>query len=537
MKTCISARFFMLMATVQLCRTKTSENKFSLVASSPSVFGHVGKDIVLPCALSANISAEGMEIRWLKKEKQNSVIIFISQENNENELNKIYQGRTELLREGVRKGNVSLLLKSVTISDQGNYTCSVITSEWFSDASLTLNVIATGSTPLISLDGHQGAGIGLSCISFGWLPFPQVEWLDGTYKDISVRSNTEFLMDQDGLYSVNSHLEVSPEDSDGIICRVGGVQRQSETYIEIKEELFQTFRAWKSAFVVILLFLLLTLGLLGVAAVYWMKKRGQVTTAKLEESEKMLLEEKERCIKNLESEFAKIKEDIEDLKKHLENTKSESRKLKQDCSDLNAIIKNRGYIPSQELEEMRSVKVNLTISQIKSSKNVKVSEDGKKVRAKTTKLRGWDCAIANESFTAGRHYWEVKVGDIHKWRLGVTSDSDFSEVKDKTKAWKNYWELKWKDKKFIAVNVEQEMELTTKQRASVIGVFLDYDKSELSFYNLDETSRIHTWTFSTEMPLYPFFNCASPDRDLVILPQLANEMEKAQTDDTTAYSP
>ncbi|KAG2457547.1 TRI39 ligase, partial [Polypterus senegalus] len=297
-------------------------NKFSLVASSPSVFGHVGKDIVLPCALSANISAEGMEIRWLKKEKQNSVIIFISQENNENELNKIYQGRTELLREGVRKGNVSLLLKSVTISDQGNYTCSVITSEWFSDASLTLNVI-----------------------------------------------------------------------------------------------------------------------------------------------------------------------------------------------------------------------VNLTISQIKSSKNVKVSEDGKKVRAKTTKLRGWDCAIANESFTAGRHYWEVKVGDIHKWRLGVTSDSDFSEVKDKTKAWKNYWELKWKDKKFIAVNVEQEMELTTKQRASVIGVFLDYDKSELSFYNLDETSRIHTWTFSTEMPLYPFFNCASPDRDLVILPQLANEMEKAQTDDTTAYSP
>ncbi|KAG2457552.1 TRI39 ligase, partial [Polypterus senegalus] len=193
---------------------------------------------------------------------------YLTFENNENELHKGYQERTELFKEGLKKGNVSLLLKSIKISDQGNYTCSVITSEWFSDASLRLEVIA-----------------------------------------------------------------------------------------------------------------------------------------------------------------------------------------------------------------------NITISQDKSSKNVKVSEDGKKVRAKTTKLIGWDCAIANESFTAGRHYWEVKVGDIHNWRLGVTSGSDFSEVKDKTKIRQYYWALKWKDKKFIAVNGEQKTELTSKQKARVIGVFLDYDKGRLSFYN------------------------------------------------------
>uniref|UniRef100_A0A8C4STU8 Ig-like domain-containing protein n=1 Tax=Erpetoichthys calabaricus TaxID=27687 RepID=A0A8C4STU8_ERPCA len=290
MKTYISARFFMLMATVQLCRTKTGENKFSLVASSPSVFGYVGKDIVLPCALSANISAEGMEIRWLKKEKQNSIIIFISQENNENELNKLYQGRTELLREGVRKGNLSLLLKSVKISDQGNYTCSVITSEWFSDASLTLNVIATGSTPLISLDGHQGAGIGVSCISVGWFPVPQVKWLDGKHEDISVRSNTKFVLDQNGLYSVNSDLEVSPEDSDGIICRVSGVQRQSETFIEIREDLFHTSSSWKAAFAVTFLFLLFAVGLLGAVFLHWMKNRAiQESEKKVEESCKFFI--------------------------------------------------------------------------------------------------------------------------------------------------------------------------------------------------------------------------------------------------------
>ncbi|XP_028677314.1 butyrophilin subfamily 3 member A2-like isoform X2 [Erpetoichthys calabaricus] len=528
MKTYLSVGFFIFMAFVQLYRSET--DKFTLVVSSPSVFGHVGENIVLPCALSSNISAEGMEIRWLKQEKERSVLIFVSQENNENELNKGYQERTELFKPSLGEGDVSLLLKSIKISDRGNYTCSVVTSNWFSDASLSLEVIVTGSTPLMSLNGHKGAGIGLSCISVGWHPIPEVQWLDVVDTDISARSNTELVMDQDGLYSVKSNLEVSQKDSDGIVCRVRGVQRQPESYIEIREDLFHTSSSWKAAFAVTFLFLLFAVGLLGAVFLHWMKNRV------IQESERKVEEScQETTAKLAVSESAKIKKDIENLTEHLETTKSDSEKLKQECSDLNNIIKERGYISSQELEKMRSVKVNITINQVKSSRNVKVSADGKKVRAKAKiKLTGWDCAIANDSFTAGRHYWEVKVGDIHKWRLGVTSDSDFSEVKDKTKARKNYWALKWKEKKFIAIKCEQKTESTSKQKASVIGVFLDYDKGELSYYNLDDTSRIHTLKFSTKLPLYPFFNCASTDKDLVILPQLANEMEKKQTDDTTA---
>uniref|UniRef100_A0A8C4SVE3 Ig-like domain-containing protein n=1 Tax=Erpetoichthys calabaricus TaxID=27687 RepID=A0A8C4SVE3_ERPCA len=232
MKTYLSVGLFIFMAFVQLYSSET--DKFTLVVSSPSVFGHVGENIVLPCALSSNISAEGMEIRWLKQEKERSVLIFVSQENNENELNKGYQERTELFKPSLGEGDVSLLLKSIKISDRGNYTCSVITSNWFSDASLSLEVIVTGSTPLMSLNGHKGAGIGLSCISVGWHPIPEVQWLDVVDTDISARSNTELVMDQDGLYSVKSNLEVSQKDSDGIVCRVRGVQRQPESYIEIR---------------------------------------------------------------------------------------------------------------------------------------------------------------------------------------------------------------------------------------------------------------------------------------------------------------
>ncbi|XP_039598154.1 butyrophilin subfamily 3 member A2-like isoform X2 [Polypterus senegalus] len=380
MKTYLSVTFFIFMAVVQLYRPET--DRFSLVVSSPSIFGHVGEDIVLPCALSSNISAEGMEIRWLKQEKEYSVLIFVSQDHNENELNKGYQERTELFKPGLQEGDVSLLLKSVKISDRGNYTCSVITSDWFSDASLSLEVIVTGNTPLISLNGHKGVGIELSCISVGWHPIPQVQWLDVADTDISARSNTELVMDQDELYNVKSNLEVSQKDSDGIVCRVRGVQRQPESYIEIREELFHTSSSWKTAFAVTFLFLLLTLGLLGAVFLYWMKSRViqesekkveescQETTAKLAESEKLLAEEKDMRIKHLESEITQIKKDKENLtkrrdsdiqqikdeknkhirrleteiekskkeennlKEQLETAKSENEKLKQDCSNL-----------------------------------------------------------------------------------------------------------------------------------------------------------------------------------------------------------
>uniref|UniRef100_A0A8C4T0U0 Butyrophilin subfamily 1 member A1-like n=2 Tax=Erpetoichthys calabaricus TaxID=27687 RepID=A0A8C4T0U0_ERPCA len=562
--------YLTFMALLQLC--KSQQGTFTVETSSPTVAGHLNGDVILPCALSPKSSAVGLEIRWVRKGLLEPVHLYINGNDNFQLQNKDYQGRTQLFSEELKNGNVSLLLKNIRLSDAANYTCSVLRTKWFGESSLELKVLATGRTPRITFDGRQGNGIGLTCMSSGWHPKPQVLWLSNVGTDLTSRSETKFEKDKDRLYSVRSNFEIGAKDNDGVTCRIRGLQdtELTEARVHINADLFQTSSPWKAGFAVTLLFLLPALGLLGAALWYlwyWMKNRGsekkmkessQETTAKLAESEKLLAEGKDMCIKHLESEITQIKKDKENLtkrrdsdiqqikdekdkdirrleteienskkeennlKEQLETAKSESEKLKQECSDLHNEIKNRGYISNQELEEMRLVRANITMSQDKSSKNVKVSEDGKKVRAKTsvraktTKLTGWDCAIANESFTAGRHYWEVKVGDIHKWRLGVTSDSDFSEVKDKAKARQYYWALKWKDKKLITVNGKKETELTSKQKASVIGVFLDYDKGRLSFYNLDDTYHIHTLIFTTKLPLYPFFNCTSTEKDLDI---------------------
>ncbi|XP_039598048.1 butyrophilin subfamily 1 member A1-like [Polypterus senegalus] len=561
--------YLIFMALLQFC--KSQQGTFTVETLSPTVAGHLNGDVILPCALSPKSSAVGLEIRWVRKGLPEPVHLYINGNDNFQLQNKDYQGRTQLYSEELKNGNVSLLLKNIRLSDAANYTCSVLRTKWFGESSIELKVLATGRTPRITFDGRQGNGIGLSCMSSGWHPKPQVLWLSNVGTDLTSRSETKFEKDKDRLYSVRSNFKIEANDHDGVTCRIRGLQdtELTEARVQINADLFQTSSPWKAGFAVTFLFLLLALGLLGAAFLYWMKNRVfiaiqesekkdeescQETTAKLAESEKPLLEEKDMHIKHLESEITRIKKDKENLTKHrdsdiqqikdekdnhirhleteieksrkeeknlkeqLGTAKSESEKLKQDCSDLHNEIKNRGYVSNQELEEMRSVRANITISQDKSSKNVKVSEEGKKVRAKTTiKLTGWDCAIANESFSAGRHYWEVNMGDIPEWRLGVTSNSDFTEEKNKTKARQYYLALKWKDKKFTAVNGEQKTELTSKQKARVIGVFLDYDKGRLSFYNLDDTSHIHTLIFTTKLPLYPLFNCVSSDKDLVIL--------------------
>lgn len=52
-----------------------------------------------------------------------------------------YQGRTELFRTELRKGNMSLHLKNSQLFDQGTYTCMVFIGNWYDDAVIELRLI------------------------------------------------------------------------------------------------------------------------------------------------------------------------------------------------------------------------------------------------------------------------------------------------------------------------------------------------------------------------------------------------------------
>ncbi|XP_069491032.1 nuclear factor 7, brain-like [Ambystoma mexicanum] len=96
------------------------------------------------------------------------------------------------------------------------------------------------------------------------------------------------------------------------------------------------------------------------------------------------------------------------------------------------------------------------------------------------------CVLACQSFSSGRHYWEVDVGDRPDWDLGVAEES----------AGRDGW---------IVISPENGYWTFGHVACGTVGVYLDCEAGQLSFYDAEATKHLHTITGSFTKKLYPFF--------------------------------
>uniref|UniRef100_W5M2Q8 Ig-like domain-containing protein n=1 Tax=Lepisosteus oculatus TaxID=7918 RepID=W5M2Q8_LEPOC len=113
---------------------------FKVIVPAEPVDTTVGSSIVLPCRLSPEMSAAAMEVRWFKENFDN--LVFLYKEGKETE-GSDYRSRVRLFRQEMERGNVSLLLQNVRISDQGLYKCHVSSVDWYEEPQLQLRVTRT----------------------------------------------------------------------------------------------------------------------------------------------------------------------------------------------------------------------------------------------------------------------------------------------------------------------------------------------------------------------------------------------------------
>ncbi|CAL1602540.1 unnamed protein product [Knipowitschia caucasica] len=116
------------------------------------------------------------------------------------------------------------------------------------------------------------------------------------------------------------------------------------------------------------------------------------------------------------------------------------------------------------------------------------------------------CALGREGFDCGRHYWEIEVGSKTDWDLGVASRSVVRKGKITVSPAHGYWFLSLRDNVDYAFRTEPSTALTVSQRPSRIGVFLDYDKGTVSFYNVDARVLIYTYSNRFSDVILPFFS-------------------------------
>ncbi|XP_007121543.1 E3 ubiquitin-protein ligase TRIM58 [Physeter macrocephalus] len=117
----------------------------------------------------------------------------------------------------------------------------------------------------------------------------------------------------------------------------------------------------------------------------------------------------------------------------------------------------------------------------------------------------WPCILGLQNFSSGRHYWEVMVGERAEWGLGVCQDS-VSRKGETTPSPENgvwaMWLLKGSEYMVLA---SPSVPLLHLERPRCIGIFLDYEAGEISFYNITNGSYIYTFNHLFSGFLRPYF--------------------------------
>uniref|UniRef100_UPI00398F1681 butyrophilin subfamily 1 member A1-like isoform X2 n=1 Tax=Pristiophorus japonicus TaxID=55135 RepID=UPI00398F1681 len=114
--------------------------KFIITTPLDAVIATVGGDILLDCQLIPSERLEDMEVRWFRTEWSNPIHLYRKGQDQPDAQVKEYAGRTELFHDQFVNGNVSLLLKGVTVRDDGNYRCFVVSKALDAEGSVTLKV-------------------------------------------------------------------------------------------------------------------------------------------------------------------------------------------------------------------------------------------------------------------------------------------------------------------------------------------------------------------------------------------------------------
>lgn len=113
--------------------------------------------------------------------------------------------------------------------------------------------------------------------------------------------------------------------------------------------------------------------------------------------------------------------------------------------------------------------------------------------------------LGREGFTSGRHYWEVQVGDKDDWYLGVAKSSVNRKGRISVSATQGYWALAMKKGQGYRVSTSPPILLHLDSKPKRVGVYVDYDEGQLSFYDTGAWTHIYTFQEKFTEKILPFF--------------------------------
>ncbi|XP_019910102.2 zinc finger protein RFP-like [Esox lucius] len=169
-----------------------------------------------------------------------------------------------------------------------------------------------------------------------------------------------------------------------------------------------------------------------------------------------------------------------------------------------------------ELSRVQQCTVDVTLDPDTAHPKLIISDNGKQVAHGNKALNLPDnperfypgiSVLGREGFSSGRFYYEVQVKGKTEWDIGVGRESVNKKGGNTLNPERGYWTLGLRNRTEYWALTTPPVPLPLPEKPQTVGVYVDWDAGQVSFYNVDSRSHIYSFTgyIFTER-LYPYFN-------------------------------
>ncbi|CAL8376695.1 unnamed protein product [Gadus morhua 'NCC'] len=171
------------------------------------------------------------------------------------------------------------------------------------------------------------------------------------------------------------------------------------------------------------------------------------------------------------------------------------------------------YIPNSVWSWITSATADVTLDPMTNNPWLQISEDQRGVQEgpaqapdlpySPQRFTGWPGVTGWEGYGRGRHYWQVDIANTGVWRVGVTAVDAKRRGRVPMSPRRGYWALWRSAQQFYACTEPEPTPLPLAMAPRHLGVYLDYEEGQVSFYNAKTQTHIFTFTGSFRGKMYP----------------------------------